>query len=200
MLAPTDSKKKSSRSGSPAMPRWVARGPAQRPAEGMGARRRASRAPARSTCCCPAPTAALAGVVLGLGAARAGDPMDRAELARGAAARRCCRPGSITWPSGVEDRRLAAVAWGLGAYRFRRYKSRQRRGGWPSSSCRAAPTCERALATVDGVWLGRDLINTPASDLGPQELEEAARQLAKRHGAKRQQHRRRRSARPRTSR
>jgi leucyl aminopeptidase len=34
------------------------------------------------------------------------------------------------------------------------------------------------------VWLGRDLINTPASDLGPQQLEETTRLLAKRHGAK----------------
>jgi len=33
------------------------------------------------------------------------------------------------------------------------------------------------------VWLGRDLINTPASDLGPAELEAAARALALRHGA-----------------
>ena len=41
----------------------------------------------------------------------------------------------------------------------------------------------RALAIVEGVWLGRDLINTPASDMGPQELEDAARLLAKRHGA-----------------
>src|SRR5262249_24347783 len=30
---------------------------------------------------------------------------------------------------------------------------------------------------------GRDLINTPASDLGPAELEAAARQLAEAHGA-----------------
>jgi leucyl aminopeptidase len=41
----------------------------------------------------------------------------------------------------------------------------------------------RVQAIVDGVWLGRDLINTPASDLGPEELEEAVRQLARRHGA-----------------
>jgi leucyl aminopeptidase len=37
---------------------------------------------------------------------------------------------------------------------------------------------------VEGVWLGRDLINTPASDLGPAELEDAARELARKHGAK----------------
>jgi leucyl aminopeptidase len=40
------------------------------------------------------------------------------------------------------------------------------------------------LNTVEAVWLGRDLINTPASDMGPAELEAAARALAARHGAK----------------
>ena len=40
------------------------------------------------------------------------------------------------------------------------------------------------LAIVDAVWLGRDLINTPGSDMGPAELEAAVRALADRHGAK----------------
>jgi leucyl aminopeptidase len=39
------------------------------------------------------------------------------------------------------------------------------------------------LAAVEAVWQGRDLINTPASDMGPAELEQAARALAERHGA-----------------
>jgi len=37
---------------------------------------------------------------------------------------------------------------------------------------------------VEGVWLARDLINTPANDMGPAELEYAARALATRHHAK----------------
>ena len=36
---------------------------------------------------------------------------------------------------------------------------------------------------IEGVTLARDLINTPANDMGPQELEDAARALAKQHGA-----------------
>jgi leucyl aminopeptidase len=36
---------------------------------------------------------------------------------------------------------------------------------------------------VEGVTLARDLINTPSNDMGPAELEEAARALAKQHGA-----------------
>src|SRR5262249_62419351 len=79
------------------------------------------------------------------------------------------------------DGELATVAWGLGAYRFRRYKT---------SDGEAAPRLKmpdtgagQALAILEGIWLGRDLINTPAGDLGPQELEDAAPGLAARPGA-----------------
>jgi hypothetical protein len=74
------------------------------------------------------------------------------------------------------------VAWGLGAYRFRRYKSGD---GEEVAQLKVPRGVDhaRALSVTEGVWLGRDLINTPASDLGPQELEDAARQLAKKHGA-----------------
>ena len=37
---------------------------------------------------------------------------------------------------------------------------------------------------VEGVTLCRDLTNTPSNDMGPAELEAAARALAKQHGAK----------------
>ena len=46
---------------------------------------------------------------------------------------------------------------------------------------------------VEGVTLARDLINTPSNDMGPAELEEAARALAKQHGATVQGHQRRRA-------
>ena len=36
---------------------------------------------------------------------------------------------------------------------------------------------------AEGIFLARDLINTPANDMGPPELEEAARTVANRHGA-----------------
>ena len=44
------------------------------------------------------------------------------------------------------------------------------------------------MAMISRAWprasaLARDLINTPANDLGPAELEEAARELAAKHGA-----------------
>jgi leucyl aminopeptidase len=131
----------------------------------------------------PGADGTLAGVVLGLGEARAGDPMDRPEIAVGLLPG-LLPPGLYHVAGGVDDAELAAIAWGLGAYRFRRYKSGAGNGE-ETAQLKLAPGAsqERVLAAVDAVWLGRDLINTPASDLGPDELEAEARQLAKRHGA-----------------
>ena len=126
----------------------------------------------------------LAGVVLGIGEARADDPMDRAELALGQLAP-VLPPGLYHLADAIENADLAATAWGLGAYRFRRYKTGTGNGGEGIAQLKVpeAADYKRALATVDGVWLGRDLINTPASDMGPQQLEETTRLFAKPHGA-----------------
>jgi leucyl aminopeptidase len=75
-----------------------------------------------------------------------------------------------------------ALAWALGTYRFTRYR-------------KAAPRGARLVLPggVDGaeiariaeaVFLARDLINTPPNDMGPEELAAAARDLARKHGAK----------------
>jgi leucyl aminopeptidase len=76
-----------------------------------------------------------------------------------------------------------ALGFGYGAYRFERYR--------PSRAERAAvlePPSNADMSFVgsanEALTLARDLINTPASDLGPAELAAAARGLAERHGAK----------------
>ena len=75
----------------------------------------------------------------------------------------------------------AALAWLMGSYRFGRYRS-----GGATKARLAAPAgidaadVERIAAAVA---MGRDLVNTPANDLGPAEIEAAARTLAERHGA-----------------
>lgn len=75
----------------------------------------------------------------------------------------------------------AALGWALGSYRFERY----RRPGtppaklvWPARADRAA--VENAARST---FLVRDLINTPAADMGPPELAAAARTLARPFGA-----------------
>ncbi len=80
-------------------------------------------------------------------------------------------------PAAVADR--VAVAWGIGAYQFTRYRKAERapaRLVWPRHANRDA--VQRA---IEAAALARDLINTPAQDLGPAELAAAARQLARRH-------------------
>ena len=77
--------------------------------------------------------------------------------------------------------RLAALAFALGCYRFTRYhqqENKQLRLDLPGNV-----DGEDVSRIVEGVYLARDLINTPANDMGPAELEEAARTLANRHSA-----------------
>lgn len=76
---------------------------------------------------------------------------------------------------------VEALGWLLSSYRFDRYKSTA-----PMAAQLIAPTgidAERVEAIANGEALTRTLINTPASDMGPPDLEMAARNLAGAHGA-----------------
>jgi leucyl aminopeptidase len=75
-----------------------------------------------------------------------------------------------------------AVAFALGAWRFERYRKPGRKLArlvWPAGA-------DKKLATsmASAIWTSRDLITTPAQDMGPAELADAARALARRHKAK----------------
>jgi leucyl aminopeptidase len=74
-----------------------------------------------------------------------------------------------------------AAGWAVGSYAFTRYRKRRRapaRLVWPADADRA-----EATRLADAIWLVRDLVNTPAEDLGPSDLAEAAVALGGRHGA-----------------
>ncbi|MEJ0062605.1 MAG: leucyl aminopeptidase family protein [Alphaproteobacteria bacterium] len=75
-----------------------------------------------------------------------------------------------------------ALGWELGAYRFTRYKKPDRPPAklvWPESAD------QKLVAAIAGsVNRGRDLINTPAEDMGPADIAAAVREVAKTHGAK----------------
>ncbi len=74
------------------------------------------------------------------------------------------------------------LAWCLEAYTFDRYKKDDR--GVAQLVCRASMDYETTLRSANATFLVRDLINTPANDLGPDELELAAKKLASTHKAK----------------
>ena len=77
--------------------------------------------------------------------------------------------------------RLQLIGWGLGAYRFDRYRAGLRE---PARLLIPAGHDADDLAnTVAAVTLVRDLINIPAEDLKPSALADAAQQLADTHDA-----------------
>ena len=100
------------------------------------------------------------------------------------------RPGSLTGllPPGVyrfdntpHDSRLAALAFALGCYRFSRYRKND------VPNVRLVPPDDVDIADIarmaEAAALARDLINTPSNDMGPEQLADAAEQLAKRFDA-----------------
>jgi leucyl aminopeptidase len=85
-------------------------------------------------------------------------------------------------PEGGDPTRIA-LGWALGTYAFTLYRDKkkesQARLVWPEGA-------DRGLAErlAGGICLARDLINTPANDLGPAELAEAAVVVAENAGAR----------------
>lgn len=74
-----------------------------------------------------------------------------------------------------------AIAWGLGAYAFDRYKKRKRPA--PQLAPPESADMAEAARIVRASWLARDLVNTPTNDMGPEALHAAAQSVADAHGA-----------------
>ena len=76
----------------------------------------------------------------------------------------------------------AALEWSLAQYRFDRYRKKD--AAKPRVlNLPAGVNANRLEALLEGCVLTRDLVNTPANDMGPAELEKAARKMARRFGA-----------------
>jgi leucyl aminopeptidase len=91
--------------------------------------------------------------------------------------------GSYRFASAPHDVRLGALAFALGGYRFRRYRTSNNNDKDVRLEIPDGVDGEDLSRIVEAVTLARDLINTPANDMGPAELEQAARSLAARHRA-----------------
>lgn len=89
--------------------------------------------------------------------------------------------GTYSFANAPHDTRLAALAFALGSYRFNRY----RKNDVPSA--RLVPPGDVDMTEItrmaEAAALARDLINTPANDMGPDELALAAQALAGKFGA-----------------
>ncbi len=88
----------------------------------------------------------------------------------------------VTKPTADEATQLA-IGWGLGSYRYRAYLSGADRR-WPKLVMPQSADGDEVRRQVAAATLVRDLINTPAADLGPPELAAAAAALARKFGAK----------------
>ncbi|MDP9057538.1 MAG: leucyl aminopeptidase family protein [Pseudomonadota bacterium] len=95
--------------------------------------------------------------------------------------------GQYRLAEGGADAAPALIGWVLGQYRFDRYRTDN--DGNASEGPRVLLTTDTAaiapaLAEAGAVMLVRDLVNTPAEDMGPGELEHEVEQLAKLYHAK----------------
>src|SRR3954468_11703143 len=70
----------------------------------------------------------------------------------------------------------AAFAWDLGSYQFTRYKKAKRKPA--DLQLDPSPRVREALEMAQAVRLVRDLVNTPAEDMGPEQLSDVAREQA----------------------
>jgi len=110
------------------------------------------------------------------------DPLEAASLATS------LPTGTYALSAGFDNPELIALGWLLACYRFNRYLPARANGSKPADMARLA--CpdgvdrDRTIAIAGAVCMGRDMINTPAEDMGPSQLEAAARELAKTHKAK----------------
>lgn len=122
----------------------------------------------------------MAAILFGLGKAGERDP--RAALAPGLLAAEL-PAGAYRLAGGFDDVELAATAWGLGGYRFDRYRDANQ-GEQPALVIPEGADGADIRRVIAGVSLTRDLINTPANDMGPGELEAAFRKLGAAHNAR----------------
>jgi leucyl aminopeptidase len=128
----------------------------------------------------PAIDGRIAMVAFGLGDGERGEPSGPSELLTGVLA--SALPVGTYSLASDDDAGLASLAWALGAYSFSRYRPKDQTT--ERAKLRLGGTdAARIINTAEAVWFGRDLINTPASDMAPADIETAARILAERHDA-----------------
>ena len=131
----------------------------------------------------PGPDGTLAGALLGLGSL---ERLEDIRLWHAAGMSERLPPGSYHLAAALPPQAAThfVLGWHAGAYRFARY--RPSLPATPRATLVAPAEADLAYveAAAAATELARDLINTPANDLGPAELAAVAGALAARHGAR----------------
>lgn len=94
----------------------------------------------------------------------------------------CLPNGLYRLDEGVAHASNAALAFLLSSYSFAKYTAPK--GDRPRLCAPVEVDCARVERIANAMTVGRDLVNTPANDMGPEALAEAAKALADKHGAK----------------
>lgn len=89
--------------------------------------------------------------------------------------------GDYFLADGFDDKERAALAFALGGYSFDTY-GKNEKADRPKLAVDRSVDMEELTAIADGVAIARDLINTPANDMGPADLAEHAEILFSAHG------------------
>ena len=117
-------------------------------------------------------------VVLGLGEEDRPDPM----LFRALPARLPAGDYRLAAaPSGMNGVQIA-LAWALGDYVFDRYKPKPNRNR-PRLVVASDADRAEAVRISHACAMSRDMVNTPANDMGPLQIETIAREIAEKYGA-----------------
>ncbi|HEX2790962.1 MAG TPA: leucyl aminopeptidase family protein [Steroidobacteraceae bacterium] len=136
----------------------------------------------------PAADGGLAGALWGLGAARTADELslwDAAPLPERLPAGNFRIASALVAQSATQF----ALGWLLGSYRLSRYRASAPKPP-PGNALIAPPGADAAYAqaAAQAVGFGRDLINAPANQFGPEELATAALALCERYAGASQVH------------
>ncbi len=125
-------------------------------------------------CLIPGNDGSISQVLFGIGSGQGqGKSMLHAKLAR------VLPSGTYVLVGERSDPAMDQLAWAMGGYSFDLYRERKH-----ASPKLAAPKNSSAEFLAQAVFLTRDLINTPANDMGPDAMEAAFRKLSTFHKAK----------------
>jgi leucyl aminopeptidase len=162
------------------LPRWLAE---QSPEVAGWIRAHAFQAERQRVLAFPGSAGGIGGAVVGLGALRSVDDL-KVWHSAGLADRLPAHTYHVANPLRAHAATHFVLGWLMGAYRMTRYKSVAASG--QRAILVLPPTADRTYAEVAAAAtsLARDLINTPANDLGPAELAAAAVDVAARCGAR----------------
>ncbi|MBV8741089.1 MAG: leucyl aminopeptidase family protein [Sinobacteraceae bacterium] len=166
------------------LPRWLAEQPG---ATAEWVRLHGFTAERHRVLSLPGEQGSIVGAVAGLGPLRSADEIKLWHIA-GLADRLPARSWYLAEPLREPAATHLVLGWLMGAYRMSRYRSSSNTSHAARATLVAPANADvsYAQAAANACSMARDLINTPANDLGPGELAEAATDLARRWGAQSQ--------------